>query len=96
MKTTSFAQPFQVLTAPDAGLTDSIAAQMKSVDQLGTFVEEYRKILQAKSLSGATEPNPDTGPLAPMDAQPPAASAAPTPSPQTAQQPNAANPPAGQ
>jgi hypothetical protein len=88
MKTTPFAQPFQVLTSPDSGLTESIAAQMKSVDQLGTFVEEYRKILQAKSLSGSTEPDPDTGPLAPVDAAPPTA-----PPPQTAQEP-AANPPA--
>jgi tetratricopeptide (TPR) repeat protein len=100
MKTTPFAQPFQVLTSPDAGLTDSIAAQMKSVDQLGTFVEEYRKILQAKSLSGATEPNPDTGPLAPTDAAPSAvpgsgASTAPNPPTQTAAQPNGAQP-AGQ
>jgi hypothetical protein len=94
MKTTPFAQPFQVLTSPDSGLTESIAAQMKSVDQLGTFVEEYRKILQAKSLSGSTEPNPDTGPLAPVDTTPPAApssgaSAAPNPPTQTAAQPNA-------
>jgi hypothetical protein len=95
MKTTPFAQPFQVLTSPDSGLTESIDAQMKSVDQLGTFVEEYRKILQAKALSGATEPKPDIGPLAPTDAAPApvpgsGASAAPNPPTQTAAQPNAA------
>ncbi|MDQ7247311.1 hypothetical protein [Dongia sedimenti] len=67
MDTTALAQPFRVLTSPDSGLTDSIAAQMKSVDQLGIFVEQYRKILQAQALSGSTEPATDTGPLAPLD-----------------------------
>jgi hypothetical protein len=67
METTALAQPFKVLTSPDSGLTESIDAQMKSVDQLGVFVEEYRKLLQAQALSGSTEPARDTGPLAPLD-----------------------------
>jgi hypothetical protein len=95
MDTTPLAQPFKVLTSPDSGLTDSIEAQKKSVDQLGAFVDEYRKILQAEALSGATEPAPDTGPLAPLDkpAEPSGstAPAAPTSAPagndQTAAQP---------
>jgi hypothetical protein len=91
MATTALADPFNVLTSPDAGLTESITAQMKSVDQLGVFDEQYKKMLHDQSLAGATEPHPDTGPLAPLDK--PAASPsgstqpAPTPAPaQTAQQ----------
>lgn len=67
MDTTAFGQPFRVLTSPDSGLTDSITAQMKSVDQLGIFVEEYRKILQAEALSTNTDSMRDIGPLAPLD-----------------------------
>ena len=67
MDTTALAQPFKVLTSPDSLLSDSIAAQQKSVDQLGVFVEEYRKILQSQALSRDTEPRMDTGPLAPLD-----------------------------
>src|SRR5581483_3378704 len=61
MAQSALAQPFQVLTSPDTGLAESITAQMKSVDQLGSFVDEYKKILKSESLSGVTEPNPDTG-----------------------------------
>lgn len=67
MATTALAQPFKILTAPDSGLTESITAQKESVDQLGAFVAEYRKILQSEALSGSTEPTTDTGPLAPLD-----------------------------
>lgn len=101
MNTTALAQPFKVLTASDSGLTDSIAAQMKSVDQLGIFVAEYRKTLQAEALSGSTEPSTDTGPMAPLDKPadtsgstgPAAPSSAPTGNDQTAGQPTQ---PAGQ
>jgi hypothetical protein len=95
MDTTALAQPFRVLTSPDSGLTESIAAQMKSVDQLGVFVEEYRKLLQAQALSGSTEPATDTGPLAPLD-KPADTSGSGVPAPandQTAGQPTQ---PAGQ
>ncbi len=67
MDTTPLAQPFKILTSPDSGLTESITAQKDSVDQLGAFVDEYRKILQSEALSGSTEPATDTGPLAPLD-----------------------------
>ncbi len=67
MDTTPLAKPFQILTSPDSGLTESITAQKDSVDQLGAFVDEYRKILQSEALSGSTEPATDTGPLAPLD-----------------------------
>jgi hypothetical protein len=96
MDTTALAQPFKVLTSPDSGLSESITAQMKSVDQLGVFVEEYRKILQAQALSTGTEPATDTGPLAPLDKPADTSGEAPAPPPandQTAGQPAA---PAGQ
>jgi hypothetical protein len=99
MDTTALAQPFKVLTSPDS-LPDSFAEQGKSVDQLGVFVAEYRKILQSRALSGNTEPATDTGPMAPLDAPAdtsgstgPAAPAAPTANDQTAGQPTQ---PAGQ
>jgi hypothetical protein len=66
METTALAQPFKVLTSPDS-LPDSFAEQGKKVDDLGVFVEEYRKILQSNALSGSGEPATDTGPLAPLD-----------------------------
>ena len=97
MDTTALAQPFKVLTSPESGLTDSITAQMKSVDQLSVFVDEYRKILQGEALSNSTEPSPDTGPLAPLDkpADTSGSGAAPTPpkaNDQTAGQPPAQAP----
>ena len=67
MATTPLAQPFKILTSPDSGLTESITAQKDSVDQLGAFIDEYRKILQSEALSSSTEPAMDTGPMAPLD-----------------------------
>jgi len=94
MDTTALAQPFQVLTAADSGLTESITAQMKSVDQLGVFIAEYRKILQAKALSGSTEPASDTGPMTPLD-PPKDTSGSGTPTPATpANDQTAGQPPA--
>jgi hypothetical protein len=92
MAQSALAQPFQVLTSPDTGLAESITAQMKSVDQLGSFVDEYKKILKTESLSGVAEPNPDTGPIVPMET--PNSGAAPSPSatPQTAEQSQAQQP----
>ena len=93
MDTTALAQPFKVLTSPDS-LPDSFAEQGKSVDQLGVFVAEYRKILQSRALSGNTEPATDTGPMAPLDAPDTSGSGQPAAgSDQTAGQPTQ---PAGQ
>jgi hypothetical protein len=86
MAQSALAQPFQVLTSPDTGLTESIAAQMKSVDQLGIFVDEYKKILKSESLSGSTEPHPDTGPTVPMENPNSGAAPSPAATPQTAEQ----------
>jgi hypothetical protein len=86
MAKSALAQPFQVLTSPDTGLAESITAQMNSVDQLGSFVDEYKKILKTESLSGATEPNPDTGPTVPMENPNSGAAPSPAKTPQTADQ----------
>jgi hypothetical protein len=97
MDTTPLAQPFRVLTSPDSLISDSYAAQKESVDQLGIFVEEYRKILQSEALSTDTEPLTDTGPLAPLDppAQTPGANGA-APAPATGQTAGQSSQPAGQ
>jgi len=88
MDTTPLADPFKVLTSADTGLTESITAQLKSIDQFGVFVDQYKKILQGEALSVPTEPKPDTGPSAPLDpAANPAAAPSPAAQPQTAGQP---------
>jgi hypothetical protein len=88
MDTTALGDPFKVLTSSDTGLTESITAQMKSVDQLGVFVDQYKQMLQSEALSAPLEPSPDTGPLAPMDK--PAGEATPTAPQQTAAEPTQA------
>ncbi len=42
---------FTTLTSPSSSLADSISAAMKSVDQLGAFVDDYRERLKKESLS---------------------------------------------
>ncbi|HVO04526.1 MAG TPA: hypothetical protein VMT54_20175 [Candidatus Cybelea sp.] len=94
METSALAEPFKVLTSPDTGLAESITAQKKSVDELGAFTDEYKKILQSEALSGATEPKPDLGPTAPIDrpAATSGAGQAPQPAPnQTADNQQPAN-----
>lgn len=63
-----YATAFATLTSPSSSLADSIGAAMKSVDQLGAFVDDYRERLKKESLS-APETEPDTssppGPAAP-------------------------------
>jgi len=93
METTPLADPFKVLTSADAGLTESITAQLKSIDQFGVFVDQYKKILQGQALSVPTEPTPDTGPSAPLD---PSSSANPAAAPSPATQPQTAGQPAPQ
>ncbi len=61
-----YATAFETLTSPSSSLADSITAAMKSVDQLGAFVDDYRDRLKKESLSA-----PETAP----DAAPPAESA---------------------
>lgn len=51
MADSPFAKQFELLTSPDSGLSDSISAELASVGQMETFVDEYRKLLQAKSLT---------------------------------------------
>lgn len=50
-----YATAFATLTSPSSSLADSISAAMKSVDQLGAFVDDYRAQLKSESLS-APEP----------------------------------------
>jgi hypothetical protein len=54
-----FATAFATLTSPTSTLADSIGAAMKSVDQLGAFVDDYRARLKTESLS-SPETAPDT------------------------------------
>nr|WP_298683986.1 hypothetical protein [uncultured Dongia sp.] len=56
-----YATAFETLTSPTSSLSDSIGAAMKSVDQLGAFVDDYRTRLKAESLS-APETTPDAAP----------------------------------
>lgn len=53
-----YATAFETLTSPTSSLADSITAAMKSVDQLGAFVDDYRDRLKRESLS-APETAPD-------------------------------------
>jgi hypothetical protein len=63
-----YATAFATLTSPSSSLADSIGAAMKSVDQLGAFVDDYRERLKKESLS-APETEPDAG--QPPEAAPP-------------------------
>jgi hypothetical protein len=56
-----YATAFATLTSPSSSLADSISAAMKSVDQLGAFVDDYRERLKKESLS-APETEPDSAP----------------------------------
>ncbi len=45
-----YATAFDTLTSPSSSLADSIGAAMKSVDQLGAFVDDYRaRVEEGKS-----------------------------------------------
>jgi hypothetical protein len=62
-----YATAFATLTSPSSSLADSIGAAMKSVDQLGAFVDDYRERLKKESLS-APETEADAAP--PSEAAP--------------------------
>jgi hypothetical protein len=51
MAQTDLAKSFAMLTSPSNGLAESVSAEMASVDQIGSFVDEYRRILRQASLS---------------------------------------------
>ncbi|MET1028834.1 MAG: hypothetical protein ABWY00_16815, partial [Dongiaceae bacterium] len=51
MAQTDLAKTFAMLTSPGNGLTDSVGAEMASVDQINSFVDEYRSLLRQASLS---------------------------------------------
>jgi hypothetical protein len=51
MDQTPLAKTFGMLTSPGNGLAESVSAEMASVDQINSFVDEYRNILRQSSLS---------------------------------------------
>ena len=51
MAQTDLSKTFAMLTSPGNGLTDSVSAEMASVDQINSFVDEYRNLLRQASLS---------------------------------------------
>jgi len=57
----AYATAFATLTSPSSSLAESISAAMKSVDQLGAFVDDYRERLKKESLS-APETEADSAP----------------------------------
>ncbi len=61
MEKSPYATAFATLTSPSSSLADSISAAMKSVDQLGAFVDDYRERLKNQSLS-APETQADASP----------------------------------
>jgi hypothetical protein len=57
MAQTNLAKSFTMLTSPSNGLADSVSAEMASVDQISSFVDEYRARLRQASLSDPTASN---------------------------------------
>jgi hypothetical protein len=57
MAQTNLAKSFTMLTSPSNGLADSVSAEMASVDQISSFVDEYRARLRQASLSNTTATN---------------------------------------
>jgi hypothetical protein len=51
MDRTALAKTFSMLTSPGNGLAESVTAEMASIDQINSFVDEYRNILRQSSLS---------------------------------------------
>ncbi|TXH38040.1 MAG: hypothetical protein E6Q98_04205 [Rhodospirillaceae bacterium] len=57
MAQTNLAKSFTMLTSPSNGLADSVSAEMASVDQISSFVDEYRARLRQASLSNTAATN---------------------------------------
>lgn len=57
MGQTELAKTFGMLTSPGNGLAESVSAEMASVDQINSFVDEYRNILRQSSLSSSALTN---------------------------------------
>lgn len=51
MAQTDLAKSFAMLTSPSNGLAESVSAELASVDQINSFVDEYRRLLRQASLS---------------------------------------------
>ncbi len=57
MDRTALAKTFGMLTSPGNGLAESVTAEMASIDQINSFVDEYRNILRQSSLSSSALTN---------------------------------------
>ena len=57
MEKTDLAKTFAMLTSPGNGLAESVTAEMASVDQIDSFVDEYRNLMRQASLSAPSLTN---------------------------------------
>lgn len=57
MDRTDLAKTFAMLTSPGNGLAESVTAEMASVDQINSFVDEYRNLMRQASLSAPSLTN---------------------------------------
>ena len=48
---------FAMLTSPGNGLAESVTAEMSSIDQINSFVDEYRNLMRQASLSSSSLTN---------------------------------------
>ncbi len=51
MEQTNLAHTFAMLTSPGNGLAESVTAEMSSIDQINSFVDEYKNLMRQASLS---------------------------------------------
>lgn len=57
MQQTDLAKTFAMLTSPGNGLAESVTAEMSSIDQINSFVDEYRNLMRQASLSSSSLTN---------------------------------------
>jgi len=57
MSQTNLAHTFDMLTSPGNGLAESVSAEMSSIDQINSFVDEYKNLMRQASLSSPSLTN---------------------------------------
>lgn len=57
MSGTNLAHTFDMLTSPGNGLAESVTAEMSSIDQISSFVDEYKNLMRQASLSSPSLTN---------------------------------------
>jgi hypothetical protein len=57
MSETNLAHTFDMLTSPGNGLAESVSAEMSSIDQINSFVDEYKNLMRQASLSSPSLTN---------------------------------------